>query len=51
MFPRLMADLNAAPLAFVVHLGDFTQTRCGDDLFADRLARFQASAHPFILVP
>lgn len=52
-WPNLMAALDAAPLAFVIHDGDFKSgsSRCDDEVFEDRLRRFQASAHPFVFVP
>lgn len=51
MLPALLQDINQADIAFVVHAGDFTRTRCGDDLFIERLAQFQASTHPLVFVP
>jgi len=45
---NVLADLNAARLAFVVHDGDLGSPRngsCTNDLWARRLAQFQASAH------
>lgn len=52
-FPRLMEDLNASPLAFVLHAGDFMSgsTRCDDGIYANRLQLFQESHHPFVFVP
>jgi hypothetical protein len=61
-FDNLMADIDAAELAFVVHDGDFWwdggawteqaggMPPCSDEAFADRLARAQRSRHPFIYV-
>src|SRR5438132_1377028 len=61
-FDNLMADIDAAELAFVVHDGDFWwdggawteqaggMPPCSDAAFADRLARAQRSRHPFIYV-
>lgn len=51
---RVLAEVGAAPLAFVVHLGDLgspTFGSCSDELQARRFAQFQASAHPLIFTP
>jgi hypothetical protein len=51
---NLLTDLNKTPLAFVVHVGDLGQPplgSCTDELWARRLAQFQASAHPVIYTP
>ena len=62
-FPSLLKALNAAPLAFVVHLGDIesdargfavfeTGTQpCTDQTLQARRALFDTSTHPFILTP
>jgi hypothetical protein len=44
--------LNAQPLAFVVHVGDFKGGgECSDALYQRRKAEFDASTHPFIYTP
>ena len=50
---RVLAELNAARLAFVVHLGDLATPRyaCTDEVRAKRLAQFEASAHPLVFTP
>jgi len=51
---NVLREINAEPLAFVVHDGDLGSPRngsCTDALWARRLAQFQASAHPFIYTP
>lgn len=50
LFPNLMADLNRAKLAFVVHDGDFKSgaSPCSNELFERRLKQFQAFKHPLI---
>ena len=50
LFPNLLADLNRAKLAFVVHDGDFKSgaSPCSDELFERRLKQFQTSKHPLI---
>ena len=51
---NVFAELNAARLAFVVHDGDLGSPRngsCTNELWARRLAQFQASAHPLIYTP
>jgi hypothetical protein len=62
-FVRLMQEVNAADLAFVVHAGDFwgdgaiwkeTSTGyppCGDETIQDRLQLARESRHPYILTP
>src|SRR5262245_1357257 len=56
-FQNVMAAIDAAPLAFVVHAGDFLGSLargggiCSDAMYAQRLAEFQASAHPFVYTP
>lgn len=53
-FPQLLDAINAEPVAFVVHVGDFKaggNSRCTDALFASRKADFERSAHPFVLLP
>jgi len=51
---NVLAELNAARLAFVVHDGDLGSPRngsCTNELWARRFAEFQASAHPLIYTP
>jgi hypothetical protein len=52
-FANLMRDMNQADLAFVIHDGDFKSgsSVCSDKVFAQRLALFQISEHPFIFIP
>ncbi len=52
-FPNLIASMNRAKLAFVIHDGDFKNggSPCSDDLFKQRKALFQTFKHPFVLVP
>jgi hypothetical protein len=51
-FDGMMVDLDRTPLAFVVHVGDFKNgsSACTDELFRQRFALFNASAHPFVLL-
>jgi hypothetical protein len=54
-FANLLEELNTTPeLAFVIHDGDLwgdPYGGCRDEFYAARLEWFQASTHPFILVP
>src|SRR5258708_4115068 len=53
-FPRMMERIDAEPVAFVVHVGDFKaggNSPCTDALFEKRKAQFDASRHPFIYTP
>jgi hypothetical protein len=48
--PKLMAELDAAKIAFVIHDGDFksSSSPCDDATFLDRYKVFQSSKRPFI---
>jgi hypothetical protein len=50
---HLIADLNAEPLAYVVHIGDITSGRgpCSDEWFQERKAQFARIKPPFVLLP
>ena len=53
-FPNVIADINAdRTLAFVAHDGDIKNgsSVCSDEMFANRLDRFNEIAHPVIYVP
>lgn len=49
----LIDDLNAEPLAFVVHLGDIGPSRlaCTDDWISERKNQFRRIRHLFVLLP
>lgn len=53
LYQGVMEEINAADLAFVVHVGDFKNgsSPCTDDLFLKRREEFRTSAHPFIYTP
>lgn len=50
---RLIADINAQPLAFVVHLGDIGSSAqaCSDEWLLERKKQFDRIGHRFVLVP
>ena len=50
---RLIGEMNAQPLAFVVHVGDIgsSRTACSDQWLHDRKAQFARIRHPFVLIP
>lgn len=63
-FPNVLAALNRADLAFVVHVGDFqadprehyrqpqeVPLPCTDETLQTTLNLFQASRHPFVFTP
>ncbi|MCG6874730.1 MAG: hypothetical protein LJE97_06535 [Betaproteobacteria bacterium] len=52
-FATLLGELDAEPLAFVVHVGDIKRAGapCSDALFAARRSLFDASRHPFVFIP
>ena len=51
--PRLLDLIAAEHPEFIVHAGDFKHSNspCTDELFADRLALFNAATVPFIYTP
>jgi hypothetical protein len=54
LLTNVLADLDRTPLAFVVHVGDLGSPRagsCTQELWARRLAQFQAAANPLIYTP
>lgn len=50
---RLIDDINAQPLAFVVHVGDIGSSAqaCGDEWLFERKRQFARIRHRFVLVP
>ena len=49
---RMLRDMDARPLAFVIHVGDIKGGgKCSDALYEERKREFDASAHPFIYTP
>jgi hypothetical protein len=50
---QLIDEMNAAPLAFVVHVGDIGSSAlaCGDGWLLERKRQFARIRHPFILLP
>ncbi len=50
---RLIEELNAQDLAFVIHVGDITSGLgpCTDAWFQARKRQFERSKHPFVIVP
>jgi hypothetical protein len=52
-FERLIDEMNAQPLAFVVHLGDVGASRvaCTDKWLQERRTQFARIRHPFVLIP
>lgn len=53
-FDNVIAAINTRPkLKWVLHAGDIKtgSSRCSDELFQDRLARFQRFEIPFVLTP
>ena len=53
LLPKLMAEMDAEELAFVIHDGDIKSggSPCTDEAFLDILGVFMASVHPLIYVP
>ena len=54
LLENVLADLDRAPLAFVVHVGDLGSPdtgSCTDALRDKRLSQFRAAAHPLIYTP
>jgi hypothetical protein len=51
-FVAMIGRINAEPLAFVVHIGDFKGGGdCSDALYARRKAQFDAFTHPLVYTP
>ena len=50
---RVIDEMNAAPLAFVVHVGDIgsSSLACRDDWLRARKQQFARIRHPFVLLP
>src|SRR6476661_3158588 len=51
---NVLSDISAAPLEFVVHVGDLAHPRfgsCTNELWARRFAQFQRVAHPLLYTP
>jgi len=50
---RLIDEMNAVPLAFVVHVGDIGSSAraCSDGWLLERRKQFARLRHPFFLVP
>jgi hypothetical protein len=50
---RLIGEMNAAPLAFVAHVGDVGSSAlaCTDAWLEQRKAQFARIRHPFVLLP
>jgi hypothetical protein len=50
---RLIDEMNAQPLAFVVHVGDIggSELACTDGWLAQRKSQFARIRHPFVLLP
>jgi hypothetical protein len=49
----MLEEMNAQPLALVIHVGDFKHARsdCSDALFEQRRAQFSKVRHAFVFVP
>ena len=53
-FPNIMAEMNRADLAFVVHVGDIgapTYNSCKDETYYQRRDEFNQSRHPLVFTP
>jgi len=52
-YQEMLKRLDAEPVAFVIHVGDFTNGSgaCTEEIYQQRKAEFDASAHPFIYTP
>ena len=53
LLDSLIDEMNAEPLAFVVHVGDITSGRgpCGNEWLEARKRQFARVRHPFVLLP
>jgi hypothetical protein len=50
---KLIPEMNAQPLAFVLHIGDIksSRDRCDDKLYLARKRLFDTIAHPLVITP
>jgi len=50
---KLIPEMNARPLAFVLHVGDLKSSHdhCDDKLYLRRKKLFDSIAHPFVIIP
>lgn len=53
LLDAMIERMNAAPIAFVAHVGDITsgQGPCGDEWLEARQRQFARLRHPFVLLP
>ena len=54
LMANVLSDLNRMPFAFVAHVGDLGSPRagsCTEELWARRLAQFEASENPLVYTP
>src|SRR5438093_11709689 len=51
-FPNMIAEINRAPLAFVVHDGDIKSgsSPCSDQIFEERYKQFQSFELPMVYI-
>lgn len=50
-FRRVLRQLDAAPLEFVIHVGDIFRYPCSDAHYEERLAQFNGQRHPLVYTP
>jgi hypothetical protein len=50
-YPRVLAELRANDLAFVIHVGDIWWHPCSDEHYRQALGWFQSMGHPVIYTP
>ena len=51
--PKMLTAIADSQVDVILHIGDIKSgsSQCADEVYADRLALFHASRHPFIFVP
>ena len=50
-YPRVLADMDAHELRFVIHVGDLFSGPCRDDRYARSLDWFNGQRHPLVYTP
>jgi hypothetical protein len=50
-FDHVLADVDRADLAWFLHVGDILDGQCSDEVYAKRLAQFNAIRHPVVYTP
>lgn len=50
-YHRILREMDAAPLSFIIHVGDIFWKPCADDRYERALRDFNAMRHPLVYTP